>query len=154
MLAIAENAGTGSVSLQHLPHSKAVWYHATMEVQWWYNAMLSPFHHVTIAGSVQFINNSASQGGAIVSDGNVTVADNAQVVFQCNRAKTSTIWQAQWSFIVLPCNMANYYSRKCSSGFSRQPCRWCHCLLNHVIIAGAVQHNNSAEEVPLFLMAM
>ena len=43
--------------------------------------------HVTIAGSVQFINNSASQGGAIDSDGNVTIADNAHVFFQGNHAK-------------------------------------------------------------------
>ena len=42
--------------------------------------------HVTIAGSVQFINNTANQGGAIHSFGNVTIADNAQVVFQGNRA--------------------------------------------------------------------
>ena len=46
-------------------------------------------HHVTIAGSVQFINNSANQGGAIDSYGNVTIADNAQVIFQGNHAKTS-----------------------------------------------------------------
>ena len=44
--------------------------------------------HVTIAGSVQFINNSANQGGAIASDGKVTIADNAQVVFRGNHAKT------------------------------------------------------------------
>ena len=45
------------------------------------------FQHVTIAGAVQFINNSAAYwGGAIVSDGTVTIADNAQVVFECNRA--------------------------------------------------------------------
>ena len=44
--------------------------------------------HVTIAGSVQFINNSARQGGAINSDGNVTVADNAQLVFRGNYAET------------------------------------------------------------------
>ena len=43
--------------------------------------------HVTMAGSVQFINNSANHGGAILSDGNVTIANNAQVVFQGNRAK-------------------------------------------------------------------
>ena len=43
--------------------------------------------HVTIAGSVQFINNSAGYGGAIVSYGNVTITDNAQdVVFQGNHA--------------------------------------------------------------------
>ena len=44
--------------------------------------------HVTIAGSVQFINNSAIQGGAIDSDSSVTTADNAQVVFQGNHAAT------------------------------------------------------------------
>ena len=44
------------------------------------------FQHVTIAGSVQFITNSAGYGGAIDSDGNVTIADNAQVVFQGNHA--------------------------------------------------------------------
>ena len=44
--------------------------------------------HVTIAASVQFINNSANKGGAIDSNGKVTIADNAQVVFQSNRAKT------------------------------------------------------------------
>ena len=42
--------------------------------------------HVIIAGSVQFINNTASQGGAI-SSSNVTIANNAQVVFQGSRAK-------------------------------------------------------------------
>ena len=46
-------------------------------------------HNVTVAGSVQFINNSADQGGALVSDGNVTIAENAQVVFQGNRAKAN-----------------------------------------------------------------
>ena len=44
-------------------------------------------HHVTIAGSVQFINNSACDGGAINSNGNVTIADNAQLVFHDNHAK-------------------------------------------------------------------
>ena len=47
------------------------------------------WRHVTIAGSVQFINNSAAfRGGAVVSDRNVIIADNAQVVFQSNHAKT------------------------------------------------------------------
>ena len=46
--------------------------------------------HVTIAGSVQFINNSASQGGAvIVVDGNITIVKDTQVVFQGNRADTA-----------------------------------------------------------------
>ena len=49
---------------------------------------IASFQHVTIAGSVQFINNSANQGGAVYSDGIVTIADNAQVVFQGNHAKT------------------------------------------------------------------
>ena len=44
--------------------------------------------HVTIAGSVQFINNSAYQGGAVVSNGNVTIANNAQVIFQGNYAES------------------------------------------------------------------
>ena len=48
---------------------------------------IASIQHVTIVGSVQFINNSANQGGAIDSDVNVTIADNAQVVFQCNHAK-------------------------------------------------------------------
>ena len=49
---------------------------------------ISSSQHVTIAGSVQFINNSADQGGAIDSDGNVTIADNAQDVgFQGNHAR-------------------------------------------------------------------
>ena len=43
--------------------------------------------HVTIAGSVQFINNSAGNGGAIQCSGDVTITDNAQdVVFQDNHA--------------------------------------------------------------------
>ena len=43
--------------------------------------------HVTIAGSVQFINNSADYGGAMFCYG-VTITDNAQdVVFQGNHAK-------------------------------------------------------------------
>ena len=51
---------------------------------------ITSVQHVTIAGSVQFINNSADQlqGGAIDAGGNVTIADNAQVVFQGNHAKT------------------------------------------------------------------
>ena len=53
-----------------------------------YGGAIASFQHVTIAGSVQFINNSANQGGAIDSDANVTIADNAQVVFQGNHAKT------------------------------------------------------------------
>ena len=43
--------------------------------------------NVTIAGSVQFINNSADEGGAIEADDSVTIAENAQVVFQDNRVK-------------------------------------------------------------------
>ena len=42
---------------------------------------------VTVAGSVQFTNNSAKQGGAIDSHVNVIIADNAQVVFQSNYAE-------------------------------------------------------------------
>ena len=42
--------------------------------------------HVTIAGSVQFINNYASKGGAIASGGDVTMNNNAHAVFQGNRA--------------------------------------------------------------------
>ena len=53
-----------------------------------FGGAIDSLEHVTIAGSVQFINNSANQGGAILSDGNVTIADSAQVVFQGNRAKT------------------------------------------------------------------
>ena len=46
--------------------------------------------HVTIAGSVQFINNSADFGGAILPYGNVTITDNAQdVVFQSNHARNT-----------------------------------------------------------------
>ena len=41
----------------------------------------------TIAGSVQFTNNSGYLGGAIGSLGIVTIADNAQTIFQGNRAK-------------------------------------------------------------------
>ena len=50
---------------------------------------ISSLQYVTIAGTVLFINNSASQGGSIYSDGKVTVADNAQVIFRGNHAKTS-----------------------------------------------------------------
>ena len=45
--------------------------------------------HVTIAGSVQFVSNTAQLGGAIsISNfpGHMTVADNAQVVFKGNHA--------------------------------------------------------------------
>ena len=48
---------------------------------------ISSRQHVTIAGSVQFINNSAVYGGAIHSYGNVTITNNAQdVLFQGNHA--------------------------------------------------------------------
>ena len=49
---------------------------------------ISSLQHVTIAGSVQFINNSADyDGGAIHSYGNVIITDNAQdVLFQGNHA--------------------------------------------------------------------
>ena len=53
-----------------------------------FGGAITSFQHLTIAGSVQFINNSANQGGAIDSDVNVTITDNTQVVFQSNRAKT------------------------------------------------------------------
>ena len=54
-----------------------------------FGGAIGSLQHVTIAGSVQFINNSANQGGAINSNVNVTIADHAQVVFQGNHAKTS-----------------------------------------------------------------
>ena len=41
---------------------------------------------ISLAGSVQFINNSAYHGGAICSYGDVTISDNAQIVFQGNDA--------------------------------------------------------------------
>ena len=54
-----------------------------------FGGAIDAFQHVTIAGSAQFINNSANQGGAIDSGNcNVTITDNAQVVFQGNHAKT------------------------------------------------------------------
>ena len=48
---------------------------------------ISSTQHVAIAGAVQFICNSANQGGAIDSKATVTLANNAQVVFQGNHAK-------------------------------------------------------------------
>ena len=54
-----------------------------------YGGAIASIQHITIAGSVQFINNSANYGGAIDSDVNVTIADNAEVLFQGNHAKTS-----------------------------------------------------------------
>ena len=51
-----------------------------------YGGAIVSGQHVTIAGSVQFINNSAYQGGAIAG-GNITIADNAQVLFECNHAE-------------------------------------------------------------------
>ena len=55
-----------------------------------YGGAIFSHQHVTIAGYVQFINNSANQlsGGAVDSDGNVTIGNHAQVVFQGNHAKT------------------------------------------------------------------
>ena len=53
-----------------------------------YGGAITSHQQVTIAGSVQFLNNSADQGGAIHSNGNVTIADNTQVVFQANHANT------------------------------------------------------------------
>ena len=55
-----------------------------------YGGAIVSFAHVTIAGSVQLINNSADQGGAIVSQGyiEIYIADNAPVIFQDNHAKT------------------------------------------------------------------
>ena len=52
-----------------------------------YGGAITSLQHVTIAGSVQFINNSADQGGAIDSVGNMIIADIAQVVFQGNHVK-------------------------------------------------------------------
>ena len=54
-----------------------------------YGGAIASLHNITIAGLVKFINNSANQGGAIASSSYVTIADNAQVVFQGNRAKTN-----------------------------------------------------------------
>ena len=53
-----------------------------------FGGAIASFEHVTIAGSVQFMNNSANQGGAIGSTGAVTIADNAKVGFQDNHATT------------------------------------------------------------------
>ena len=53
----------------------------------YFGGAIGSLQHVTIAGSVQFINNSGHLGGAIGSDGNVTIADNAKVIFQGNHAK-------------------------------------------------------------------
>ena len=53
-----------------------------------FGGAIASSQHFTIAGSVQFINNTASQGGAIDSAGDVTIANKAQVVFQDNHAKT------------------------------------------------------------------
>ena len=41
---------------------------------------------ITLTGTLKFINNSAYQGGAIYSTGNVTAVKNAQVVFEGNYA--------------------------------------------------------------------
>ena len=55
-----------------------------------FGGAIASLQHVTIAGSVQFINNSANPGGAIDSVGSVTLADNySHVVFQGNHAKRS-----------------------------------------------------------------
>ena len=59
-----------------------------MHVKYFGGAIVSS-HHVAISGSVQVINNSAKQGGAIYADVvNVTIADTTQAVFQGNHAKT------------------------------------------------------------------
>ena len=59
--------------------------------------------HVTIAGSVQFINNSAYNGGAMDSGGSVTISDNAQVVFQGNHAESSggAVWVNRHATIII-----------------------------------------------------
>ena len=72
-LSIADNAHV----VFHGNHAKA------------FGGAIASHQHVTIAGSVQFTNNSADNGGAIVSDGSVIIADNAQVLFQGNHAKTT-----------------------------------------------------------------
>ena len=74
-----------------------------------YGGAIASRQHVTIAGPVQFINNSASQGSAIDSDGSVTIADDAHVLFQGNHAKTrgGTIVSGQHVTIAAPVQFIN-----------------------------------------------
>ena len=125
-------------------------------------------HSVSIAGSVQFINNSADQGGAIDSDGNVTIADNAQVVFQGNHAKTNGGAIASGQHVTIAgsvqftCNIADQGGTIDSDGSviikdnAKVVFQGNHATTNggaidslqHVTIAGSVQFiNNSADQL-------
>ena len=103
-----------------------------------YGGAIASAQHVTIAGSVQFINNSANQGGAIDSIGNVTIANNAQVVFQGNRAKifSGAIASIQYVTIAGSVQFINNSAYAGGAIYSHQ---------HDVTIAGSVQFiNNSA----------
>ena len=85
---------------------------------------------VTIAGSVQLINNSANYGGAIVSLGNVSIADNAQMILQGNHG--GSIFSGQYATIAGSVQFINNIGGAIGSNVS-------------VTIAGSVQFiNNSA----------
>ena len=104
-----------------------------------YGGAIVSSQHVTIAGSVQFINNSADQGGATATYGNVTIANNAQVVFQGNHAKTYGGAIDSWQHVTIAgsvqfINNSADYGGAIASG-------------QHVTIAGSVQFiNNSADQ--------
>ena len=96
--------------------------------------------HVTIAGSVQFINNSADIGGAIASNGNVTIADNAQdVVFQGNHAIYNSGGAILSGQHVTIAGSVKFISNSAGIGGAIASSQ-------HVTIAGSVQFiNNSAD---------
>ena len=101
---------------------------------------ISSSQHVTTAGSVQFINNSADYGGAIYSNGNVTIADNAQVVFQGNQADTGgAIYSSQHVTIAGSVQFINNSADQLDGGAI--------VSFHHVTIAGSLKFiNNSASQ--------
>ena len=94
---------------------------------------------VTIAGTVLFNNNIAYQGGAIMCTGNVTIGDNAQVVFQHNQASSAGgaiisfqhVTIADNANVVFHCNRAKILG---GAIYSSQ----------HVAISGSVQFTNNS----------
>ena len=104
-----------------------------------YGGAIISGQHVTIAGSVQFINHSADYAGAIVSIGNVTIIDNAQdVVFQGNHAINygGAIVSSQHVTIAGSVQFINNSADQGGAIYSPQ----------HVTIGGSVQFiNNSAD---------
>ena len=104
-----------------------------------YGGAITSIHNVTIAGSVHFINNSADEGGAIDSEGNVTITNNAQVYFQNNHAKINGGAIISLQFVTIA-GSVQFVNNSAKNGGAI-------ASIHNAIIAGSVHFiNNSADQ--------